>query len=389
MTHADYLAMSRFPALDGLRAIAALLVLVHHFGGPRWIVLSGWVGVYLFFVLSGFLITTLALREEERHGRLSLRSFYIRRVFRIMPVYFLLLGVTVLVYSWLGQYDDLDMASALPYYLTFNGEFVGLGHGYDLSWTLGIEEKFYLVWPLLAFAIPRLSVRYRVLLATVASAGVQLLPLPGPSIPYAVIMFGCLLAIALHDRRGFAVLRWLTSLPAALTIVAGFILIHLVVPRLAADVVGEAKTIVVYGAGCVVLVLATLGRNPVSTLLSTGPFGFVGRRSYSLYLVQQLAALAVVAIVPVLATPGTGSLLAVSVVALICADILYRWVESPGIRLGRRLIQRIQHGEKRHLDSPSDVAATPAEPGSLLPVETALDGTGERRRDLGVQPGMT
>jgi peptidoglycan/LPS O-acetylase OafA/YrhL len=196
MTHCEYLANPRFPALDGLRAIAAVLVLVHHFGGPRWAILSGWIGVYLFFVLSGFLITTLALREEQAHGRLSFRSFYIRRVFRIMPVYFLLLGITVLVYHLLGQYDDLEMASALPYYLTFNGEFAGLGHGYDLSWTLGIEEKFYLLWPLLAFAIPRIPTVARVLIATLASVCIQISPLPGPSVPYLVIMFGCLLAIA-------------------------------------------------------------------------------------------------------------------------------------------------------------------------------------------------
>ena len=73
--------MRRFPALDGLRAIAAVIVVAFHFGGPRWTWLSGWVGVQLFFVLSGFLITTLMLREEESRGRVSLRSFYIRRVF--------------------------------------------------------------------------------------------------------------------------------------------------------------------------------------------------------------------------------------------------------------------------------------------------------------------
>ena len=85
LTHADYLALRRFPALDGLRAIAAVLVVFFHYGGPDW--LQGWAGVQMFFVLSGFLITTLMLREERGTGRVSLSEFYLRRAFRILPVY--------------------------------------------------------------------------------------------------------------------------------------------------------------------------------------------------------------------------------------------------------------------------------------------------------------
>jgi peptidoglycan/LPS O-acetylase OafA/YrhL len=156
----------------------------------------------------------------------------------------------VVVYRLSGEYDDLEMGRALPYYLTFNGEFVGLGHGFDLSWTLGIEEKFYLMWPLLAFAIPRVSISVRVVLAALASIIIQLSHLPGPSIPYAVIMLGCLLAIALHHRRGFAVLSGLTCPGAALVVAAGFIVLHLSVPHLITHVLGEPKSIAVYGMGC-------------------------------------------------------------------------------------------------------------------------------------------
>ncbi|MEK8109623.1 acyltransferase [Micromonospora sp. M12] len=86
--------MRRFPALDGLRAVAAIMVFAFHYGGPSWKWLTGWIGVHLFFVLSGFLITTLLLREEHRYGRVSLRAFYLRRFFRIMPVYLLVLFLT-------------------------------------------------------------------------------------------------------------------------------------------------------------------------------------------------------------------------------------------------------------------------------------------------------
>ena len=95
LTHADYLALRRFPALDGLRAIAAVLVVFFHYGGPDW--LQGWAGVQMFFVLSGFLITTLMLREERGTGRISLKEFYLRRSFRILPTCTTSLGSRTLV----------------------------------------------------------------------------------------------------------------------------------------------------------------------------------------------------------------------------------------------------------------------------------------------------
>src|SRR4030088_1441759 len=81
-----YRQLKHSDALDGMRAIGVLLVIFEHFAGERYKWLSGWLGVHIFFVMSGFLITTLLLREQERNGRVSLRDFYVRRVFRIMPV---------------------------------------------------------------------------------------------------------------------------------------------------------------------------------------------------------------------------------------------------------------------------------------------------------------
>src|SRR5689334_3129720 len=81
LSHSEYLALKRFPALDGLRAIAALMVVVFHNQGPDWV--QGWIGVQIFFVISGYLITTLMLREEDRSGQISFKRFYARRIFRI------------------------------------------------------------------------------------------------------------------------------------------------------------------------------------------------------------------------------------------------------------------------------------------------------------------
>ena len=87
MTHADYLTIRRFGVLDGLRAIAILLVFTAHQRGDLWPVFHGATGVTLFFVLSGYLITTLLLREEDRSGKVDFRSFYVRRTFRIYPMF--------------------------------------------------------------------------------------------------------------------------------------------------------------------------------------------------------------------------------------------------------------------------------------------------------------
>src|ERR687894_2959545 len=92
LTHPDYLARAYAPELDGLRAVAVLLVIAVHVSWEAFSILSGYLGVTVFFVLSGYLITTLGLREEATRGRLHLGAFYVRRTFRIFPLYYLTLA---------------------------------------------------------------------------------------------------------------------------------------------------------------------------------------------------------------------------------------------------------------------------------------------------------
>jgi peptidoglycan/LPS O-acetylase OafA/YrhL len=162
--HEAYLQRVYFPELDGLRAFCALLVITAHLYSHKewWAWLAGDRGVNVFFVLSGFLITTLALREEEREGRLSLAAFYVRRCCRLFPLYYLILGFYCLMLLGLGR-GSADqcgaLAQALPWNLVYCQEVpffrLRVLDDRDLpffqSWSLGIEEKFYLVWPLLAF----------------------------------------------------------------------------------------------------------------------------------------------------------------------------------------------------------------------------------------------
>ena len=147
------------PGLNGLRAIAALLVVISHisikeigdFGLPYLIVLpmAGY-GVTLFFVISGFLITYLLLQEKELKQTIDIKKFYMRRILRIWPIYYLFLIICVIVFFILGKSKDIciqDMwfyvffAANIPF--VFQQGILILFH----YWSIGVEEQFYLIWP--------------------------------------------------------------------------------------------------------------------------------------------------------------------------------------------------------------------------------------------------
>jgi len=138
------------PELDGVRAVCILFTVANHMpGAPPFI--NGSVGVDIFFALSGFLITTLLIAEKNETGSVKLNSFYVRRIFRIMPLYFLTIFLYILAACansmLLHRSDELmDVLKAFPLLLTFNGEYRLDNFGFGHAWTLGIEEKFYLQW---------------------------------------------------------------------------------------------------------------------------------------------------------------------------------------------------------------------------------------------------
>jgi peptidoglycan/LPS O-acetylase OafA/YrhL len=144
----DILSLKRLPALDGLRAIAVFTVIIYHFGFDS---VPGDLGVSGFFVLSGFLITWLLLKEYDRTGHISIGQFYVRRLLRIAPAYY---GFLILVYveEWLRGYHwdwSLILSGLLyvvNYYNAFNGHpNTAIAH----AWSLGVEQQFYLLWPLI------------------------------------------------------------------------------------------------------------------------------------------------------------------------------------------------------------------------------------------------
>jgi len=347
------------PELDGLRFYAFLGVFVCHtlpFDGALYrrfqlplpwlwgaVAKSGAAGVDLFFALSAFLITSLLLREREETEAISLRRFYLRRILRIWPVYFLLIAVgVVLAHTVAGQ--------RLPWYyvagyLLFAGNWVHAVCGGPESvcsplWTVSIEEQFYLIWPLLMQLLRRrgmiVAAVITFLLATLSRAGFMLAGWSGGFIYYGSISrcdslaLGILLAL-FADR-----LPRLTRATRCLLVVSG----------LAGWVVSSAwlneqpgpvdmrmvlgRLVVAISAGAILY--SCLYSN--SRLVRGSWVVELGKISYGLYVWHLTAILIVVKLFhpswgwQLLAVKGLGF-----VMTVMLALASYRWIESPFLRL--------------------------------------------------------
>lgn len=146
--------MRYVPELDGLRAIAVVAVVAFHadITGPFR---GGFVGVDLFFVLSGFLITSLLVNEWKERGSLNLRRFYWRRFLRLMPplLFLLVVYMTVAPFVWPGHPHARDALLAALYISDYTYPLTGTPHYLQHTWSLAIEEQFYLLWPLLLLGL--------------------------------------------------------------------------------------------------------------------------------------------------------------------------------------------------------------------------------------------
>ncbi len=349
------------PQLDGMRAIAVLMVVVAHVGSffPSANIgeyMLGGRGVTIFFVLSGYLITSLALNEEAKHGRLSFKAFYIRRTFRIFPLYYLVLLLYCLLVLGLGFVPDKrdGLIKVLPYYFTYFQE-IGLNVigpdkvPFGQSWSLGYEEKFYLLWPLVIFGFLKARKALRpyvagALIAFFAACGLAAPPdtAVGLLFPYYHILVGCLLALLqprASNRR--------STLPLTYPALALVLLSQFVVPRVAsAPLAGMlnaiAYTIAVAGFFAGILTEETFVRRA----LAWRGLVFVGTVSYGVYLIHVLC---IHACLRVSQNPLIVLLLS-AVTSIAIAAVLYRVIESPLIAVGRRLSAKIIERPRADVD---------------------------------------
>lgn len=217
--HGAYLARRHFGSLDGLRALGILAVVWHHtLGGP------GRFGANLFFLLSGFLVTTLLVREREKKGTIEVRRFRVRRARRLYPLYFAVLAGYVALVGLLEPAGATRAAffAHLPAFASFTSNWLVELEGertiFYFAWSLAAQEQFYLLWPLYLKHVGLRACAAALLsgLATVylTRAGALDLALPVGSLMRAFVLsvmpallLGALLALTLHVRAGFESLR--------------------------------------------------------------------------------------------------------------------------------------------------------------------------------------
>ena len=147
----EHIAARRIPGLDGLRALAVIAVVWHH-AHPGYtgfpISRNGFLGVDVFFVLSGFLITTLLLQEERSTGGISLIGFYLRRSLRIFPLYYAVLLLMILYFTLTAKSSNAGIFfQELPWHVTYLSNWISLKSMMAITWSLATEEQFYLAWP--------------------------------------------------------------------------------------------------------------------------------------------------------------------------------------------------------------------------------------------------
>jgi peptidoglycan/LPS O-acetylase OafA/YrhL len=375
--HERYLATRHFSSLDGLRCLSIVPVIWHH-STPRplpGLLGKGPAGVDLFFCISGFLITTLLLREKAVTGSIKLTNFYARRALRILPLYYAVL-LAYLAFAWFlpaGSAQRAHFFGTLPLYATFTANWFadfGVTHPilFAFAWSLCIEEQFYAFWPWLVRGLSRSSalVAMTTIVACDALAergALSWLLLPGGQALRIVTSFatpiglGAILALLLDDARSFARLeRWLGdkwSAPLAFTTV-GALLVWPGAPLLAF----QSALAALVGA-CVVR-----ERHGLSRVLEARPIGYVGRVSYGLYLLNSTAIGGIRRVFPAHAA-SAGFVFALSFpLALALAALSQRYLEAPLLRLRPRF-QRAEPATERAFSLEAEQSR--AHSGSPLP----------------------
>lgn len=364
------------PGLDGLRAIAVLLVIVYHFWPT--VLPGGMIGVDIFFVISGFLITSLLLREGALNGRIALGSFWVRRARRLLPAIALMILVLGPVSLIVGGDIQVNLGRQLLGAATFSSNWISIFAGNDYFaqtspelftnfWSLAVEEQFYVLWPLLIVASGLLlGRRWRhfsavMVLGILASLGAAAFLLmngtPISRIYYGTdthlygLLLGALLAFArpwsLYPPMGKKALYRVAQpfgLIAFTRVMVSWLSLFALIPY-AILVPESAPGAIPWGLfGASLLALGVIqGMLPdmlagaseaLRRLLNFAPLRWVGERSYGLYLWHWPLAVVMHYVLGADRSPLVN--VGVLVATFAIAEMSYRWVETPIRRRGFR-----------------------------------------------------
>lgn len=288
------LSFPRFPRLDGWRGLSILLVLIGHVCHKQKLVMLSELGVIFFFVLSGFLITGLLCAEELREGAISIKSFFRRRILRIMPAYYVFLTIIGLL-CLLKLVTDVTPQTFI-YCMFYLRDFLGPGWTLAHTWSLSLEEQFYLVWPFFLWLTPpprRVPILIVVCLAvaswrSVASVIGLWLPatLCRPDFQCDAILLGCLIGLLWSYRR-----QQLLSIKMPLWIVLIFAITTFSWTVFAANLVVYRpihQTGVCWMSALLLAQVIAHSTGKLPKLLANPILCWFGKVSYSIYLWQQL-----------------------------------------------------------------------------------------------------
>lgn len=355
--------LSYIPGLDGIRALAVLAVLLYH-ADVSWMP-GGFLGVDMFFVLSGFLITSIVLTELERTGRLNFKQFYLRRARRLLPALFLVLALAAVLAAVLATDAAAnvrrDILGALTYttnwvyIFTEQSYFEATGRPPMLQhlWSLAVEEQFYLIWPAIAVLAWRGGGRHRVrdwaligaLVSTLIMVVLSLMngypeTSDGSRVYFGTDSHAMGLLIGAALATVYLPTRLKTDLAAgakAILNASGFAALGLVL-LIMMNTHSNASWL--YWGGFLVFsilvaVIIAVASHPASvlgTVLATQPMRYIGQRSYGLYLFHWPVFLV---LRPELDVPleGLSNFLLRMGITFGLAELSYRYVEMP-IRRG-------------------------------------------------------
>jgi len=334
----------RLHSLDGLRAISILLVLVGHLAGTlnAPAILTplrplGNFGVVIFFVISGFLITLLLLNELRCRGKIDMRGFYLRRCFRIFPAFYFFIGCVVLANA--GGYLELksnDVLHAATFTMNYHHERAwALNH----TWSLAVEEQFYLLWPLLLLLLGVRRALTCAIFLVIAAPLIRVIMWYGLDASVSAmtrefqavgdaIATGCLLAVLQH--RGVCMPAWFRQrkfVVVPLSLFAVPILLYKFEPALFYTL---GQSYVNLTAAMVIWRCVNVDHGISYRVLNLAPVMWMGGLSYSLYLWQE----------PFLNSWSRDWFTAWPInllLAFACAIISYYLVEIPFLKLKRYL----------------------------------------------------